>query len=74
VSCPAAWSKGAARAELLAAGFSPNVAGLVLEGASAINSGHLRALEPRSARNTTPTSFEAFVAEEFVPLLTDRSD
>jgi len=56
------------RAELLAAGFSPNVVGLVLEVASLINSGHLRALEPRSARNTTATSFEAFVFEEFVPL------
>ena len=56
------------RAELLAAGFSPNVVGLVLEVASSINSGHLRALEPRSARNTTATSFEAFVSEEFVPL------
>ena len=56
------------RAELLAAGFSPNVVGLVLKVGSSINSGHLRALEPRSARNTTATSFEAFVSEEFVPL------
>lgn len=56
------------RADLLAAGFTPNVVGLVLEVASAINSGHIRALEPRSARNTTPTTLETLVAEQFVPL------
>jgi len=56
------------RADLLAAGFTPNVVGLVLEVASSINSGHIRALEPRSARNTTPTTLETFVAEQFVPL------
>jgi hypothetical protein len=27
----------------------------------------VRALESRSAQNTTPTSYEQFVAEEFVP-------
>jgi nucleoside-diphosphate-sugar epimerase len=36
--------------------------------AGALNSGHMRALEPQSDRNTTPTSFETFVTEEFVPL------
>jgi uncharacterized protein YbjT (DUF2867 family) len=35
--------------------------------ASAINSGHVSALEERSAQNTTPTSYESFVAEEFAP-------
>ena len=35
--------------------------------AGALNSGHMKALEARSAINTTPTSFEAFVNEEFVP-------
>jgi hypothetical protein len=33
----------------------------------ALNTGHMRALEPRTPRNTTPTSYEAFIAEEFVP-------
>jgi hypothetical protein len=28
----------------------------------------MRALEPRSPENSTPTSYESFVAEEFVPL------
>jgi uncharacterized protein YbjT (DUF2867 family) len=49
-------------------GMSANVASLILEMAEALNSGHMRALEQRSARNTTPTSFETFVKEEFVPV------
>jgi uncharacterized protein YbjT (DUF2867 family) len=49
-------------------GMSPNVAGSILEMAAALNSGHMRALEQRSKENTTPTSFETFVKEEFVPL------
>jgi len=49
-------------------GMSPNVASLILEMAEALNSGHMRALEQRKAQNTTPTSFEIFVKEEFVPL------
>jgi uncharacterized protein YbjT (DUF2867 family) len=49
-------------------GMSPNVASRVLEMAEALNSGHMRALEPRSAKNTTPTSFETFAKEEVVPL------
>jgi uncharacterized protein YbjT (DUF2867 family) len=49
-------------------GMSPNVASLILEMAEALNSGHMRALEQRSARNTTPTSFETFVQEEFLPV------
>ena len=54
-------------------GMSPNIAELILEMAEALNSGHMRALEPRSARNTTPTSFEAFVAEQFVPFFKQQS-
>jgi uncharacterized protein YbjT (DUF2867 family) len=48
-------------------GMSENLAGLILEMAGALNSGYMRALEPRSDRNTTTTSYETFVAEEFVP-------
>jgi uncharacterized protein YbjT (DUF2867 family) len=48
-------------------GFSQNLSRLILEMAHAMNSGHMIALESRSARNTTPTEVEAFVAEEFVP-------
>src|ERR1043165_3942121 len=49
-------------------GMSQNVAGLIAEMAGALNSGHMRALEQRSQRNTTPTSFETFVQEEFLPV------
>jgi uncharacterized protein YbjT (DUF2867 family) len=49
-------------------GLSANVAGLLLEMSAAINAGQVRALEPRSPRNTTPKTYEAFVAETFVPV------
>src|SRR5271166_5501025 len=55
------------RAAMVQMGMSDNFAGQILELAAALNSGHLRALEPRSAANTTPTKFETFVAETFVP-------
>ena len=55
------------RPALIQLGMSPNVANLLLEMSAALNSGYMRALEPRSAQNTTHTSYEAFVAEEFVP-------
>jgi uncharacterized protein YbjT (DUF2867 family) len=48
-------------------GMSSNMADLLLEMSEALNSGHMVALESRSERNTTPTSIETFVAEEFVP-------
>ncbi|MGB8732823.1 MAG: hypothetical protein WCC99_16360, partial [Candidatus Sulfotelmatobacter sp.] len=55
------------RAALVQMGMSGNMAGLILEMAAALNSGHMRALEPRNFRNTTPTPFETFVAQAFVP-------
>jgi uncharacterized protein YbjT (DUF2867 family) len=55
------------KAAMVQMGMSENLVGLILEMAGALNSGHMRALEPRSARNTTSTSYETFVAEEFVP-------
>jgi uncharacterized protein YbjT (DUF2867 family) len=48
-------------------GMSPNMADLLLEMSEALNSGHMRALEPRSAQNTTPTTIETFVTEVLVP-------
>jgi uncharacterized protein YbjT (DUF2867 family) len=53
---------------LVQMGMSSNMAALIIEMAGALNSGHMRALEPRTAQNTTPTSFETFVKEQFVPL------
>ncbi|MFZ0197911.1 MAG: NAD(P)H-binding protein [Candidatus Sulfotelmatobacter sp.] len=55
------------RAAMVQMGMSDNMASLILEMAAALNSGHMRALEPRNSRNTTPTSFETFVAQTFVP-------
>jgi uncharacterized protein YbjT (DUF2867 family) len=48
-------------------GMSANLANLILEMAGALNSGYMKPLEPRSAENTTSTSYETFVDEEFVP-------
>jgi uncharacterized protein YbjT (DUF2867 family) len=55
------------RPALVQLGMSSNVAGLILEMSAALNLGHMRALEQRSAKNTTPTSYETFVREEFLP-------
>jgi uncharacterized protein YbjT (DUF2867 family) len=52
---------------LMQMGMSANMADLLLEMSEALNSGYMRALEPRSAQNTTPTTIETFVGEVFVP-------
>jgi uncharacterized protein YbjT (DUF2867 family) len=48
-------------------GFSQNFTHIFLEMCDAINDGRVVGLEPRSARNTTPTSFETFVRDVLVP-------
>lgn len=53
---------------LVQMGMSPNMAGLILEMSAGLNSGHMRALEPRSARTTTPTSYEDFARAVFAPV------
>jgi uncharacterized protein YbjT (DUF2867 family) len=55
------------RGFLIQMGMSQRTADMMVEMAEAQNSGRVRALEARSQRNTTPTSYEQFVAEEFVP-------
>jgi uncharacterized protein YbjT (DUF2867 family) len=55
------------RAAMVQMGMSANFVGLILEMAGALNSGYMKALDPRSTANTTPTSFETFVEEEFAP-------
>ncbi len=52
---------------LIQTGMSKSIADLILEMAGALNSGHMKALEKRSPANTTPTSYEAFVNEAFLP-------
>jgi len=55
------------RPAMVQMGMSDNFVGLILEMAGALNSGYMRALEPRAVRNTTPTPFETFAAQSFAP-------
>lgn len=55
------------RGAMVQMGMSDQFARLLLEMTAALNAGYMRALEPRTTQNTTPTSFETFVAETFVP-------
>jgi uncharacterized protein YbjT (DUF2867 family) len=48
-------------------GFSPKKAAVYIEMFKAINARVLAAQEPRSVKNSTPTSFEKFVEDVFVP-------
>ena len=61
------------RPALMQIGMSRPLADLILEMASSLNSGYMRALETRSPANTTPTSYETFVADEFLPLYKRQS-
>jgi len=55
------------RAAMVQMGMSDQFARLLLEMTTALNSGKMRALETRTSKNTTPTTYETFVAESFVP-------
>ena len=61
------------RAAMTQLGMSSSVVDVLLEMTRALNTGYMKALEPRSARNTTPTSYEQFVAETFVPLFKNQT-
>jgi uncharacterized protein YbjT (DUF2867 family) len=52
---------------MLQMGMSKSIADLIIEMAGGLNSGHMVALETRSAANTTPTAYETFVSEAFLP-------
>lgn len=58
---------------LVQMGMSENMAALLLEMCDAMNDGYMAALEPRSAENTTPTSYEQFVSDTFLPLFEGRA-
>lgn len=58
---------------LIQMGMSTSMADELLEMSDSLNSAYMVALEPRSAQNTTSTSIETFVAEEFVPRFQGRS-
>jgi uncharacterized protein YbjT (DUF2867 family) len=55
------------RGVLVQMGMSEQFARLMVEMIGALNSGHMGALETRTPQNTTPTNFETFVADTFVP-------
>jgi len=55
------------RSALIQAGLNSDIAAVIAELAEALNSGLIKSLEPRTTSNTTPTSYETFVAEVFVP-------
>jgi uncharacterized protein YbjT (DUF2867 family) len=61
------------RTAFIQLGMSRNMTDLLLEMSGSLNSGYMRALEPRTARNTTVTPYETFVSEEFVPLYEGKS-
>jgi uncharacterized protein YbjT (DUF2867 family) len=48
-------------------GASESTAKLMIEMTGALNSGHMASLEKRTTENSTPTSFEIFVKQEFAP-------
>jgi uncharacterized protein YbjT (DUF2867 family) len=58
---------------LVQMGMSENMADLLLEMSEALNTGYMAALEKRSPENTTPTSFEQFVEDTFLPLFEGRA-
>jgi len=55
------------RAAMLQMGMSEDMDAQLLELTQAMNSGYMKALEPRSAHNSTPTSFVTFAMQEFAP-------
>ena len=55
------------RSSLMLMGMSEDFANQLLQMSAAMNSGHMRPLEPRGEHNTTPTTFLKFVQQEFVP-------
>jgi uncharacterized protein YbjT (DUF2867 family) len=55
------------RSAMLQMGMSADLVGLILQMAAALNSGHMKHMETRNQSNTTPTSYETFVQEQFLP-------
>lgn len=60
------------RGALVQMGASEQFADLLVEMTNALNSGTMHGLEPRTTQNTTPTSYETFVNESFVPAYLDQ--
>jgi hypothetical protein len=54
-------------------GIPPKTASQFIEMYQAINEGVVAAREPRSAENTTPSSFERFVQDLFAPVYNGKA-
>jgi uncharacterized protein YbjT (DUF2867 family) len=54
-------------------GMSPQVADVLAEMTAALNAGKMHPLEPRTPQNTTPTSYETFVNDSFVPAYQEQA-
>jgi len=58
---------------LVQTGMSPQVAHLLVEMTAALNAGKMHPLEPRTQQNTTPTTYENFVSDSFVPAYQEQA-
>ena len=58
---------------LMGLGMSSDMASNLLEMCDALNTGKMRPLEARSARNTTPTTLEQFAMEVFAPAYREKA-
>jgi len=58
---------------MVSMGMSKNLASLICEMSDALNSGHMKALEQRSAKSSTPTAFEKFVQQAFLPAYSGKA-
>jgi uncharacterized protein YbjT (DUF2867 family) len=61
------------RGVLVQMGLSEQYATLLVEMTQAMNAGKVNAHESRNAQNTTPTSYEIFAAEVFVPAYKEQA-
>ena len=52
--------------------MSPQVAEALSEMTNALNSGEMHPLEPRTQQNTTPTTYDTFVSESFIPVYQEQ--
>jgi uncharacterized protein YbjT (DUF2867 family) len=58
---------------LMKMGLSSSMVDGLLEMSDSLNSGYMKALEPRTPMNTTPTTIETFIAEVFIPAYRGQS-
>jgi hypothetical protein len=62
-----------AKPAMMQSGMSANAADRIIEMCKSINDGIFVPLEPRGAKNTTPTTFESFAAQVLAPIFKGQS-